>query len=84
MTSNTKRNVLAVEIPRDELALRIAIQCTGIQPPIGMAAATALDQMNFQRGGGGGHLPMGETFRLAADAAVTYLAECINAGQRPS
>lgn len=82
--ANTKRKVMMVDVPRDELALRIAVQCTGIRPPVGMAATAALNEMNSQFGGGGGHLPMGETFRRAADAAVLYLTECFNAGQIPS
>ena len=75
-----KRTVLGIEIPRDELALRIGIACTGVRPPVGTKPADALDQLNQM--GGPGH-PMGESFRRAADAAVLYFHECINAGRQP-
>ena len=32
-----RRTMLMVEIPRDELAIRIAIQCTGTRPKAGMS-----------------------------------------------
>lgn len=79
-----KAAVLAVEIPRDELAVRIAIACTQMRPKAGLSASDALDEMN-----GVGIIPgmtraMGDTFRDAADAAVLYLRECITAGAQPS
>jgi hypothetical protein len=79
-----KRKLMMIEIPRDELALRIAIKCTGMKPPAGLSATSALDQLNRVFGAGGGELPMGEGFRQAADAAVAYFHERIEAGVQPS
>lgn len=80
--TKAKRTVLAVEIPRDELALRIAGKCIGLKPPAGTDATKALDEMNYTPGACGAG--MGEGFRRAADAAVLYFHECINAGRQPS
>lgn len=77
-----RRTLLQIEIPRDELALRIAIKCIGIRPKDGIAATDALDQMNAFTGGTG--LGMGDEFRNAADAAVIYMHECIASGVQPS
>ncbi len=79
--AKAKRKLLGIEIPRDELAIRIAIECTGVRPPIGMKASDALDQLDRDFA-----LPlkMGASFRRAADAAVTYLHQCIQAGTQPS
>lgn len=79
-----KRQLMMIDIPRDELALRIAIKCTGMKPPAGMSATTALDHLDVVIGAGGGDLPMGEGFRQAADAAVAYFHERISAGVQPS
>ena len=73
-----KKTLLGIEIPRDELALRIAMPCTGVRPGPGITAADALDQMDEIAPG------MGEGFRLAADAAVRYFYEQINAARQPS
>lgn len=75
-----KRTLLNVEIPRDELAFRIAQKCIGAVAPLGTNSTKALDDMDKMAGA----LPMGETFRRAADAAVVYFHECVNAGQQPS
>lgn len=75
-----KRTLLGIEIPRDELALRIAMPCIGARFSGGISATEALDQMNNM----GGALPMGDTFRKAADAAVLYFHEQINAARQPS
>lgn len=76
----SKRALLAISIPRDELAFRIAQPCLGMSAPPGTHATTALDDMDRV----GGPVLMGESFRRAADAAVAYFHECINDGQRPS
>lgn len=75
-----KRKLIGIEIPRDELALRIAQQCIGMRPPPGTDATKALDDMDKM----GGPLPMGDSFRRAADAAVIYFHECIQAGTQSS
>jgi len=73
-----KRHLLAIEIPRDELAYRIAVQCLGVRPTMPMTATAALDQIaaiepDMIRG-----------FRAAADAAILYFHECIQAGRQPN
>lgn len=80
MSGKAKRTVLAVEIPRDELALRIAKPCLGMTAPEGIDATKALDDMDKL----GGPVLMGTSFRRAADAAVIYMRECINNGRVPS
>lgn len=75
-----KRTLLGIEIPRDELALRIAQPCLGMAAPVGTNATAALDAMNLQ----GGPVLMGEGFRRAADAAAIYFYECVNAARQPS
>lgn len=75
-----KQTLLNVEIPRDELAFRIAQKCVGAIAPRGTNATKALDDMDKL----GGALPMGKSFRCAADAAVIYFRECVNAGRQPS
>ena len=78
--STSKRTLLAVEIPRDELALRIAMPCIGATYTGTKSATECLDDMNRM----GGPVLMGEGFRKAADAAVLYFHECINKGRQPS
>ena len=73
-----KRTLLGIEIPRDELALLIAIHCLGMYPPKGVGATEALDQLaasqpDIVRG-----------FRAAAGAAVLYFYERINSAKQPS
>lgn len=75
---NAKTTLLAIEIPRDELALRIAIPCVGARPPQGADARKALDEMDRAAPG------IAQGFRAAADAAVAYFHECINAARQPS
>jgi hypothetical protein len=75
-----KRTLLGIEIPRDELALRIAQPCLGMTAPPGSDATKALDAMDRL----GGPVLMGTSFRRAADAAVLYFHECIQAGRQPS
>lgn len=76
--TKAKRRLIGIEIPRDELALRIAAPCIGAHPPAGTDASAALDQMDRV------HAGMGSGFRRAADAAVLYFHECIQAGVQPS
>ena len=81
MKAETARKIiLGVEIPRDELALRIAQPSTGMIAPAGTNATQALDAMNLF----GDEYPLGDGFRRAADAAVAYFAECVNAARVPS
>jgi hypothetical protein len=79
--SKAKRHLIGIDIPRDELALRIAEQCIGLKAPAGTNAGDALDQMDREH-----PLPiaMGAGFRRAADAAVLLFHECIEAGRQPS
>lgn len=76
--TKARRTLLSIEIPRDALALRIAIPVIGAKPPADTNPAEALDQMDRINPG------MGEDFRRAADAAVMFFHECINAGRQPS
>lgn len=78
--AKAKKTLLGIEIPRDELALRIAMACTGVRPPSGTPASNALEQLNHVGGG----VRLGDDFRKAADAAVLYFHERINAGRQPS
>lgn len=74
-----RETVLMVEIPRDELALRIAQPCIGMTYTGDKSATELLDEMNKQFG----VVPMGEGFRQAADAAIIYMHDCINKGVQP-
>jgi len=76
-----KRTLLAIDIPRDELALRIGIACMGIRPPSGTKPADALAQMDLMTPPG--VLPMGQGFRDAADAAVLYFHERVKSAKQP-
>jgi hypothetical protein len=76
-----KRTLALIEIPRDELALRIAIECTGVRPPADVTATEALNQLDREFSL---PFPMGDSFRRAADAAVMFFHECVNAGRQPS
>ncbi|MEA3036833.1 MAG: hypothetical protein QOH04_2610 [Sphingomonadales bacterium] len=78
--ADARKTLLGIEIPRDELALRIAQPCLGMTAPAGADSAKALDDMDRL----GGPVLMGQSFRRAADAAVLYFRECINAGSQPS
>jgi len=76
--AKARHTVLAIEIPRDALAVRIAIPIIGAKPPSDADPAEALDQMDRINPG------LSEDFRRAADAAVKFFHECINAGRQPS
>jgi len=73
-----KKIVLGFEIPREELALRIAICCMGVKPPAGATIKQAFAQMDGIAPG------MSQSFLSAADAAVLFFHECVNKGQQPS
>lgn len=79
-----KRKLIGIEIPRDELAMRIAQSVIGIMPPTGVTATRALDDMDRFGAVAPGCPPMGGGFRKAADAAVLYFHQCIQAGTQPS
>jgi hypothetical protein len=79
-----KRKLIGIEIPRDELAFRIAQPCIGATPPPGTNATKALDDMDRMGIVPGMAFGMGESFRRAADQAVLYFHECIKAGTQPS
>lgn len=73
-----KRTLLGVEIPRDELALRLLKVAIGASPPAGMSAGDALADADRLNPG------LAATFRAQADAAVLFFWECIKAGSEPS
>lgn len=73
-----KRTLLGIEIPRDELALRIMCAAIGAKPPAGMIASEAIADAERLNPG------MAATFRHQAGAAVHYFHECINAASQPS
>jgi hypothetical protein len=78
MTEKAKRTLLGIEIPRDELALRIAQPCLGMRAKAGTDPSAALDDMDKISPG------MGAGFRRAADAAVLFFHERINSARQPS
>lgn len=73
-----RKTVLNIEIPRDELAVRIAERCIGMRRPANGTAAEALAQMDLVQPN------MSAGFRSAADAAVLFFHECVNAGRAPN
>lgn len=79
-----RRTLLGVEIPRDELALQIARGCIGLIPPAGTNASKVLDDMDRMATLDPAMPRMGQGFRRAADLAVLYFHERINAARQPS
>lgn len=77
-----RKTLLGITIPRDELALRIAIGALGMTPPANLSATRILDDMDAMPPVPN-TLPMGEGFRRAADQAVLYFHERINAAKQP-
>jgi hypothetical protein len=73
-----KRTLLGIEIPRDELACRIAEASMGVLRPAGASVEQAFAQMDSIDPG------QSERWKRAADRAVLYFHECINAGRQPS
>jgi hypothetical protein len=80
--AKAKRTLLAIEVPRDELALRIGAKCIGLRPIKPLNATEELNRMNQHPGASGDG--MGEGFRRAADAAIAYFHECVNGARQPS
>lgn len=78
-----KRTLLGIDIPRDELALRIAEGALGMRAAPGKNPTEALNEMDRMPGAVAGE-GMGFGFRKAADAAVLYFHERINAARQPS
>ncbi len=75
---NAKRTLLGIDIPRDELALRMLRAAIGAGPPAGMTAAEALADADRLNPG------LAANFRRQAAAAVIFFHECINAARQPS
>ncbi|MGC4252452.1 MAG: hypothetical protein QM605_13580, partial [Sphingobium sp.] len=73
-----RRNLLLIEIPRDELALRIAEKCIGLHRPDGLTSSAALAQLAAE------FRDIVTGWRAAADAAVAYFHERIMEGRQPS
>lgn len=73
-----RRNILAIEIPRDELACRIAEKVLEVKRPAGMDSEAALADLDQQRPG------TARLFQRAADTAIAYYVECVNAARQPS
>lgn len=74
-TERSRKFLLAVEVPRDELAVRIARAILGAKPPANFTAAEALESLGEENAA---------AMRSAADAAVKYWAECIAAARAPN
>lgn len=73
-----KRTILAIEIPRDELAFRIMQKAVGLVPPPGMTWQEAKAMAEAGQPG------MWSIFVAQADAAVLYFYEVLNAARQPS
>jgi hypothetical protein len=69
------------EMNADELALRLMAIGIGLRPPPGTNATTALDEAEraWPRDPSGSF-----PFRRMAHAAISYLGECVENGQRPA
>jgi hypothetical protein len=76
--AKAKRTLIGIEIPRDELAIRIAEAAMGMRRPIGATTAEAFAQIEQIDPG------QADRWRAAADRAVLFFHECINAGRQPS
>lgn len=77
MTKEVKRRTLALvaEIDPAELAVRIGEAMMGIPRPDGVPARDVL---------AGSDPVMARRFMRAAEAAASYITDCINKGQKPS
>lgn len=73
-----RKTLLTIDIPRDELALRMMIVAVGARPPAHASTAEALAEAERANPG------IVATFRAQADAAVAYFHERINAARQPS
>lgn len=81
MADRVKREMLALEIDRDELAIAIGEAAMGVKRRAGMSAADALNAMNEMSDPADGPL-MGDGFRAAALAAMTVFHDAIKKGVR--
>ena len=70
-----KRKMVGIEIPRDELAVRIAEASMGVKRPMGATPAEALAQAEAVDPG------QAKRWRDAADRCVLFFHECIKAGE---
>lgn len=77
MSDLVKKRTLALvsEIDPCELAVRIAEAFSEMKRPEGATAREAFDGMDDE---------IGKAYFRAARVAVEYIAECINAGRKPS
>jgi len=73
-----KRTILAIEIPRDELAFRIMQKAVGLVPPPGMTWQEAKAMAEAGQPG------MWSIFVAQADAAALYFYEVLNAARQPN
>jgi hypothetical protein len=76
--AKAKSMVLAVEIPRHELACRIAEASIGLKRPPGVTAIEALAQLRAVEP------DTVASFYRVADRAVLFFHECVNAGKAPN
>ncbi|RSV15698.1 hypothetical protein CA235_07560 [Sphingomonas sp. ABOLF] len=78
IAEKAKKTVLSIEIPRDELACRLAEASMGVKRPVGATVSQAFAQMAIIDPG------QPDRWRAAADAAVLYFHQCLNAARQPS
>lgn len=79
MTKALKREMLALEIDRDELAIAIGEAAMQVRRKPGMSATDALNAMNKMSDPADGP-PMGDGFRAAAMAAMLFFRNAIEKG----
>lgn len=79
MTKALKREMLALEIDRDELAIAIGEAAMQVRRKPGMSATDALNAMNEMSDPADGPL-MGDGFRAAAMAAMLFFRDAIEKG----
>ncbi|WP_066723458.1 hypothetical protein [Sphingomonas pituitosa] len=73
-----KRTLIGIEIPRDELACRLAEAAMGARRPLGATVAQAFAQMDRIDPG------QSRRWQAAADAAVLFFHERIKEARQPS
>ncbi len=76
---NLKRDMLALEIDLDELAIAIGEAAMHVRRKPGMSTADALNAMNEMSDPADGPL-MGDGFRAAAMAAMLFFRDAIEKG----
>ena len=82
MGKNLKRDMLALEIDLDELAIAIGEAAMHVRRKPGMSATDALNAMNEMSDPADGPL-MGDGFRAAAMAAMLFFRNAIEKGMNP-